>query len=498
MHHQKSSLVSASALYLGGGLTESQLLWIMPIAVTICRNRKLSQVIFEFEPSQQLSSSIGFKSAARYNIDVFCIRKLPTFDLSVHSIFHRIKRRIIAIPLTFLCRRCFLLKIKDWTLSQIIHSVWDSSFIGINDGSISPTFASLYFNTVESLLYYDIAKYLVASQVNTAIMGHSTYQYRAMKAKFDKMPNIDKIYHAGGTLFRMNGADDTSYNRHEKPEWTHLFANQVDTDLNLFRINRTRGVSSYADAQTAMSLPRLRPDSYSAKNYIFLHVFRDSPFHCIDQTRIFADYVEWLISTLSILRESSENWIIRMHPSALKWGERQDYWIDSVVNELEWSSLPKHISIDKSSSSTLDILENAQRIVTYSGSVALEACCYGIRPITISNSSASSCEQAIVLKPNSRQVYRNLLLASSDNPIFHLNENQISLAWKALYATECQLSLNPQVGHLPVYRSDSNWTKQQDFLSVYNILSSSQDLPDILDNIGNSICSNLESSMIFV
>ena len=56
---------------------------------------------------------------------------------------------------------------------------------------------------------------------------------------------------------------------------------------------------------------------------IFLHVFKDSPYSCIDKKRIFGDYFDWFVSTLRIIGSPNEEWQIRIHPSSKKWGEDQ-------------------------------------------------------------------------------------------------------------------------------------------------------------------------------
>ena len=65
-----------------------------------------------------------------------------------------------------------------------------------------------------------------------------------------------------------------------------------------------------------------------------LHVFRDSPFFILDQKRIFSDYIDWIVNTLIILKETNEQWIIRPHPSRQLWGEDSSKFFFKIYNQV--------------------------------------------------------------------------------------------------------------------------------------------------------------------
>ena len=71
-------------------------------------------------------------------------------------------------------------------------------------------------------------------------------------------------------------------------------------------------------------------------------------------------------------------------------GENSIIFIENIFTKLKINNLPKNIVIENSKISNLKILQNSRRIVTYSGTVALESCVYGIKPITIATTSVSS------------------------------------------------------------------------------------------------------------
>ena len=93
------------------------------------------------------------------------------------------------------------------------------------------------------------------------------------------------------------------------------------------------------------------------KNVIFLHVFRDSPFVCIDKSRIFADYYHWFVSTLRIIQKSDELWQIRIHPSSKKWGENPEEIISFIKKKEFGGRFPKNIQFINNKLSNLESLK---------------------------------------------------------------------------------------------------------------------------------------------
>jgi len=66
-----------------------------------------------------------------------------------------------------------------------------------------------------------------------------------------------------------------------------------------------------------------------------------------------------------------------------------------------------------------------KRCVTFSGTSSIEASCYGIKPILISDNSLSELNKNYVLKPNNIKEYRELLLKKSSDPIFIQKKNAV-------------------------------------------------------------------------
>ena len=143
------------------------------------------------------------------------------------------------------------------------------------------------------------------------------------------------------------------------------------------------------------------------KNVIFLHVFKDTPNHIVDKNKIFMNYVEWILGTLKIISSSDEKWLIRLHPSYKKWGEDQPRIIRLLIKSISKSKSLKNIILDDMKRSNISLLKNAKKIVTYSGTVANEAVCYGIKPITISKTNIFELDNNLVFKPKNYMNIKN-------------------------------------------------------------------------------------------
>ena len=117
----------------------------------------------------------------------------------------------------------------------------------------------------------------------------------------------------------MPSSYDTSWCLLNANEWDYLLKDYTKTFFSNFWLKRQSGISNYSDASNAYRhSENINSSIHVPSNVIFLHIFRDSPFNCIDNTRIFADYVDWILQTLSIIQYSQEDWLIKAHPSALR------------------------------------------------------------------------------------------------------------------------------------------------------------------------------------
>ena len=71
---------------------------------------------------------------------------------------------------------------------------------------------------------------------------------------------------------------------------------------------------------------------------------------------------------------------------------------------------PKNIKFEENLRSNIDQYKNTKRLVTFSGNSHLEAACFGIKPIIISNTTLCDFGKKFYFKPKRIDHYQNLLL----------------------------------------------------------------------------------------
>ena len=282
------------------------------------------------------------------------------------------------------------------------------------DGCLKPGFWALCKATVRCFLAYTKGVYLQALGCRVAILGHNVYNHRSLSVGLVIKDRVALFGQARGCVYKRNGKYEVSHLARGKSEWDKLIAKQaVEQQLSYIGSRRT-GQSTYRDAAIAGRISDKSVSNHqTAPNQVFMHVFRDSPFNIIVKSRIYADYVEWVTETIRIIAESDEEWCIRPHPSSVYWGENQETWLESIFSKVFGGSFrPDNIRYAEGKQSNIEVLERCKRVITFSGTIALEASCWGVKPITISTTILSDYREDLVFKPKSRKEYRSLLLMS--------------------------------------------------------------------------------------
>jgi len=250
-----------------------------------------------------------------------------------------------------------------------------------------------------------------------------------------------------------------------RPMLKRFVDNRRLEDADEYFSRRCRGYSNYADSNRALK----HNSTYTRHkkiNVIFLHVFRDSPFYHIDLKRVFIDYVDWILTTLEVLACSDEQWLIKEHPSAELWGESQTTWMEALTKAVYGKTgLPSNVVLTSSEYSNIDLLCKAKRVVTYAGSVHMEAACLGVKPITIAMTALESIDPSFVLRPNSRAEYRSMLLRGEDND-FKLGREFVETAVKVLYSSECCLNFRKDVSGVFTYRNEPKSKADKEAIDV--------------------------------
>ena len=106
--------------------------------------------------------------------------------------------------------------------------------------------------------------------------------------------------------------------------------------------------------------------------------------------------------------------------------------------------------------SNLDIFKSANKIVTFSGTPHIEAVCFGLKPIIISDVTLSALSKKLVLKPKSLNEYKYLILNNENIDNFKSRKLESDFAKKILFITENTLSFSKQLKVKLIYRNDQN------------------------------------------
>lgn len=345
----------------------------------------------------------------------------------------------------------------NWFLTQLLHSFWDISLVTMKNHYVKPPLINQFnaLRTVFVSLYMSL--FLKINGINKIILGHSVYHSRVLMAFF--------------RLFDCDIYNFANWNYHYQFKSIDNAWWYID-DLNTFNVSSKMANEYFIDknqgkGKSAEDLDKNFENTSKKniikkskinlpKNVIFLHIFKDSPFNVIDETRIFKDYFDWIENTLLIISSSTEKWSLRTHPSSDRWGEDQLSIINKILNKVQnkIGFKLKNIIIENSDQRTsLDLLKEAKKIISFNGTIHVESACYGLKPIIISKCMMSELGSNFVFKPSSIDEYRELILSNDIN--FRLNANEINISRKYLFVRENYLSFNSVLNALYLYRGDS-------------------------------------------
>ena len=457
-----------NTVYLGNGLLEHQALHFTDISLQYLGHPQSLTVVCESNPSET------YKRALRRIAPASKIRliSLPLHILNTAPI-KSIRLALIlplAIPLALITNRKSLLDSSNpWFFTQLLHGVWDHSLRFSPPNAISPSLRQKIVSATSNIhQLIKAVQFAAIYRPSLIFLGHSVYSARTSLAFYRVLP-IPVYLHSFNTLNRIHPNFDSSLFTPTPVEANCLLRIARSFEASSFWESRLAGNSNYFDA--SLSFQGLQITETTPINVVYLHIFKDSPFNHIDRTRIYADYYEWILETLRILSHSTESWLIKTHPSSLRWGEDSLSTLDALAKYVFPQGLPSHILTDDCSLSNASILPNVKRVVTFSGSVHLEAAAYGVKPIVISSTLLDCLSPSLVHKPTSVSHYKKLLCQPSSSSIFKLSQPDINLSRQILELKEDHLTYTNDFTILPVYAGDSREyvdMVSQKFIESYN------------------------------
>ncbi len=440
-------------IFIGAGFLDSQLLWLLPLVKGYASKKNIKKIILHKKLSNRLKKHKIFNKI----LNDFHVQYID--DLSIfkrNRIIRYIFILLVLLPKAFLLsfkisKKKLLDKNINWKEYQIYHSVWDTAVKESSDGVIIPNYYRIVRACLIAVHNQFEAKLSLKNNANHFFLGHTVYGYRAFLAEIRNSKN--KIFcHSGFTIYKQFNKKDNSWCFLEQKVFKKLTKNVSDEDVNNYWKLRQAGKGNYEDSRIAAKIKNKNPSSI--QNVIFLHIFRDSPFADIDRTRIFEDYISWINFTLEIIKQSNENWLLRLHPSYKRWGEDQNVTLNKIFLKKFGKKLPKNIKLEDNINSNYEIFKKAKRVITFNGTSHLEAACFGIKPVIISNAMLNIFDQNLVIKPKTLESYKKILLENSTSLKFKISKKKSFLAKKIMFVREKALKFEKEVGGFHVFRGD--------------------------------------------
>ena len=445
MLKNKKNIIFKSA-YIAGESLDSNLLWVIPFLDGLNKSSNVKRLIFD-----KKLHSFPFNNKSTKKI----LDKYQIFENSYkgrnYFIKFFLKLKIFSyyfiqiIKFIFFFDKKKVLK-KDWYNLQLYHSYWDSCLISMNDNQSEPNFFQKLKNAI--IICETIDNFLkIKDKLAYVFLGHTVYKYRSILALCRKF-NIKVYIYSNFHIQIQKKKSDTAWSFLDYKKFLNLHKSIPKKSINNYWSKRLKGKSTYEDARIASKIKNNYHDY--PKNVILLHIFKDSPFNVIDRERIFFDYFDWIKKTIDILNTSKEKWAIRLHPNYKRWGEDQKKILKKILKKKINNYL-----IDDRLISNNQMFKKANRIVTFSGTSHLEASCFGIKPIVISDVTLGKLDKKFVFKPKNYSEYKNLLLQKSNHEKFKQSKKIINISKTALYIRENLLSMRDILKTEYTYKKDN-------------------------------------------
>ncbi len=440
-------------IFIGGGFREHQILYMIPIIDGICSRNKIKKIIFEKNFSNKLKNvNYIAKFLLKYKVEF--LQNL----ISKENKFEKYFDFIINFTITFLksfniSEKTLLNKKLYWLNLQFIHSIWDTCIINnkiyLNKIEILSRIKSSFFISKKIFL----AEFLVKKKISHAILQHTVYTDRILFAILrDK--KVKLFIQAKHIITTQKRNKDHGFKYLDKKIYNESFKFIKKKVIDKYWKDFIDGKAKYFEARVASKIKNLTKTSPKKKeNVVMLHIFKDSPYENIDRERIFSDYYNWVFETLKILKFSKERWIIRAHPSSKRWGENQKKIIIQLFKKVFGNHHPKNIKFEENLRSNIDQYKNTKRLVTFSGNSHLEAACFGIKPIIISNTTLCDFGKKFYFKPKRIEHYQNLLLNGEEKK-FRINTKDILQSKRIIYLIHGVINFSNDVKSYHLFRGD--------------------------------------------
>ena len=452
-------------IFVGGDFQILQYLWLIRLLDGYCQKNKIKTIIFEYKAdlNELLNNDSFINFSNKYNI-LYLDYSMPFWfqNKFIKIFFFSFSSFFLAIKIRLLGKNFF----KDFYKLNTFTAIWDFAYRE-SKNLIFPNFFDLFISSYYFLQKQYKARYLVSNNIFTAFLGHTVYHSRAYVNEFRK--NNINIFCSSWNLFLQKQNRDTMWDCPSKIFFLDAFNYLKDNNVNKYWKKRLEGKGKYANSNSAAIMGKSHENS-DINNVIFLHIFKDTPNHYIDEEKIFGNYVEWIYETLKLISYSSEKWLIKLHPSYKKWKEDQPKIINKILSDVSLKHNLDNVFLDDLNTSNISIFGKAKKIITYSGTSAIEAACFGIKPIIISSNALYELDVNLVFKPKLLEDYKKLILKDWVKEEFTLNIKQINKSKKYLYIRENILNLLSEIEYDYIYNTKESFSSNTKIFKNYNKL----------------------------
>lgn len=442
----KLNKCSYPSILVGGGFTKIQYFWILIVISEYCNIHKINNIILEsYLDVEVISNKIIKNKIKRINIHyevknhIFLIIKFFIFDF--FKFYQKYTNESI-----------FKINVK--------HSFHDLCRVNNKKDHYKISF----FTKIKSFLilfsqFSYIENLKKKYNLTNIFYGHNVYQHRITFALLSNSKKINYYIQANNSFYKSSYNNEKRWDFLDKHQYALINDVVSIKDINSYWKKRNLGHSAYEDFNISSNYKN--SDVYSeSSNVIMLHIFQDSPFIFLDKKKIFFDYFIWLKETLNFICNSNEKWLIKFHPNSTRWGENSQKIFFDFVNKNN-IQITKNISF-ANDISNLTIFKNLSKLVTFSGTSAIESIAYGIKPICISKIiDKSNILNSYYCLPKSIKEYGKLLNSNANN-FKILNKKAIFEAKKTIFIRENVISFNNDIQSRNIYRGDKiNFQKKQ-------------------------------------
>ena len=450
-------------LYVGGGYNSNGLSWWLPIFFEYCKQKKINKILFESNDiSKILISNKYFKKKfSEFEIN-YLEDQLPFW---AKNKFLRLLKSPIQGLIFFILSFFNYHKFSNSFYKEAIIAIMDKSKRDRNTTNLKRKNFLIFKNCLQSGFYFWLGSFL-SKKVHSCVLVHSVYHFRfiLMMLKKKKIPtfhvNMFNIYR------QSNGITDFSWKALNLKVYNKLKKLIKNKEVVNYWKQRVSGKSKYDIANIAIQGDRDKHKINLNSNFIFLHVFKDTPYSWFKnyKDQIFKDYTDWIIKTIDIIKYSKEEWFIKTHPISEMYGENSKELREDIKSRTKYF---KNIKVLEENIPNTLILKNCNRMVTYSSHSSLEYAAYGKKPIILYPNILSERINKTVSFPKNYDQYKKLLLENYNSK---LNAKEILEVKGLIYIMDCVLFTQNDIEGKRVFMKSKKTLINEDIRRILSYL----------------------------